>query len=733
MPPRLALLCCLPALALSSPPASAQPAAQLEPVEVVGIAYRAHRPLADTPPTVSVITREDIEREVAVSLRDLLRYEPGVSIEDSPARFGLGNISIRGLDGNRVQMLVDGIRLPEGYRVGSFSNALRNQLDLGLLQRVEILRGPGSALYGSDALAGVIAFSTIDPQDLLKRARTALVADAGYTEASRGWQRGTAAAADLGGAQALLGYQRIDAHSTINLGTNDVVGNARTTPNPQQADREDWLAKFLIPITGGGRVRFTVDRHADGTDTDVLSLNPQSSRTVRLTAADAALRERVSLDTEFVNVARLDRLRMLAYSQRATTLDDTSEVRANTTAVCLSAPGNVRCERDVRFRFAQREDGASAIGEFERFGRWVVGAEAAHVDTEETRSGRQIDLNTGTVSSVVGGELLPTRDFPLSTTDRLGIFAQDEIDLGRGVALVPALRYDRFRVTPRIDPVFAATNPGRSVEGLADAAWSPKLGALWRLNEGTTLSAQWSTGFRAPPAADINIGLSNLPAGYAVVPNPELRPEKSRGLELGVRGRVRSVEYTLAAFDTRYTDLIVSRAALPCPGDPNCVAGATGTFQSQNITRARIYGTEATLLARLNSQWALQGAFTFARGADTARDRPLNSIDPPRTVVGLRFDRADVGGALTVTHAWTKTGVDASAGALFATPSYTVADLTAWLRLGKHARLSLGVFNLFDRRYWLWSDMKNVLNPGATVDRYTQPGRNASVLLRMQL
>ncbi len=208
------------------------------------------------------------------------------------------------------------------------------------------------------------------------------------------------------------------------------------------------------------------------------------------------------------------------------------------------------------------------------------------------------------------------------------------------------------------------------------------------------------------------------------------RAERSRGSEIGLRGQYSRIDFTLAAFDTRYTDLIVSRAALPCPGDPACVPGATGTFQSQNIARARIYGAEATLLVRMTQQLALQAALATATGTDTVHDRPLNSIDPARATVGLRFDRDDFGAALHVTHAREKTDIDASAGALFATPSYTVVDLTASLRLMKHARLSVGVFNLFDRKYWLWSDVRSVPNPGATIDRYTQPGRNASALLR---
>jgi len=711
-------------------PVHAQGAVALEPVEIVGIANRAGRLLDDVPATVSVITRDDIERRASFTLRDLLRYEPGVSIDNAPARFGLGNISIRGLDGNRVQMTLDGIRLPEGYRVGSFSNAMRNQLDLGLLQRVEVMRGPGSALYGSDALAGVVAFSTIGPRDLLRtNTTTGGVADLGYADASRNWQRGVAVAADIGALQGLVGYQRADGRETANRGTIDTLGTTRTTPNPQATDRESWLAKLVAPLRAG-ELRLTVDRYAQGIATDVRSLNPQSSRTISLDADDASLRERASVEADFANVASLARLRVLAYTQRSVTRDDTREVRANTTAVCLSAPGTVRCERDVQFRFAQREDGASIIGEIDRLGRWVIGAEAARIHTDEQRSGQQTNLDTGAISSVVGGEPLPTRDFPRSITDRVGVFVQNETVLGQRLTLIPALRYDRFRIEPQIDAIFASTNPGRGVIGLDDAALSPKLGALVRLTEGTTVNAQWASGFRAPPAADINIGLTNLPAGYTVIPNPDLKAERSHGFELGLRSRHANVEVTATAFDTRYTDLIVSRALLPCPADPRCVIGASGTFQSQNIARARIRGVEATALARLGGGWSMQAAAAQASGTDTAQNRPLNSIEPPRVTVGVSLDRPSFGAAAHITHAAAKTRIDTSAGTLFAPPSYTVIDLTASLQVTRHARVSFGVFNLLDRKYWLWSDLKSSLNPGATIDRYTQPGRNASVLLR---
>src|SRR5262252_4486891 len=153
-------------LFLGLPVPSVAPASEVvrqDPVIVTAVASRVFEPLDETPATVTVISRERIEREVARDIRDALRYEPGVSVVNNPTRFGLGNVNIRGLDGNRVQMMQDGIRMPDGFAIGSFSNASRNPFDLGLLSRIEILRGPGSALYGSDALAGVLSMTTLDP------------------------------------------------------------------------------------------------------------------------------------------------------------------------------------------------------------------------------------------------------------------------------------------------------------------------------------------------------------------------------------------------------------------------------------------------------------------------------------------------------------------------------------------------------------------------------------------
>jgi hemoglobin/transferrin/lactoferrin receptor protein len=717
------------ALALPTPlPTSPLVPEHHERILVTSVASRAQEQVDATPASVTIIERRDLERALARDVREALRHEPGISVENGPARFGLGNITIRGLDGPRVLMTVDGVRVPEGYRVGSFSNASRNLFDTSLVQRMELLRGPASALHGSDALGGVLAVTTVDPRDFLSDARSfGGSAATGYHEADDAFHAGGILAARGGPLELLAGVHRSDGHERETMGTVGGTGNTRTVANPQDTRSVSWLAKAVLPRADGGFVRATYDGYERHVATDVLSLNPQSPRTVSLAGDDHARRERASVDGVAYALGPVDRLSLLAYAQRSATRQDTVEVRANTTAACLSAAGNLSCRREARFTLDQDEAGISVVGESAPGGhRLVYGVDASRGEIEELRDGRQTRLDTGATTNVVGTDIFPTRDFPRSRVARFGTFVQDELALG-GVTWIPALRYDRFSTRPRDDADFAAANPGRTPVSTTDSAWSPKLGLRAPLTPALEATLQAATGFRAPPFFDVNVGLSNLPLGYTVIPNPDLRPEKSRGLEAGLRGRHGALRWTLVAHRTDYRDLIVSRTPLPCPGDPRCVPTAPITFQSQNVTRARIEGLEARAEASLGAGWSARLGAAATRGDDRSRGVPLNSVDPAKGVASLAWEgRAwgrKAGFDAHLTHAARKTRIDATAGVLFATPAFTVADLSAFAEVAPGLTLHAAVNNLGDRKHWLWSDVRGVLNPGASIDRYTQPGR----------
>ena len=134
--------------------------------EIVVVANKHERSRRDVTANVTVIRAEEFNFELASSIADVFRYLPGIDYESDRTRFGSESINIRGIAGNRVAILVDGVPVSDQFDVGSFSNATRDLVNAGFTDQVEVLHGPASALYGSSAIGGVVTMNTVDPRAL---------------------------------------------------------------------------------------------------------------------------------------------------------------------------------------------------------------------------------------------------------------------------------------------------------------------------------------------------------------------------------------------------------------------------------------------------------------------------------------------------------------------------------------------------------------------------------------
>ncbi|MFQ5882793.1 MAG: TonB-dependent receptor [Candidatus Methylomirabilales bacterium] len=137
--------------------ARAQNLVTTEPIVVS--ASRMPTPLAETPGSITVIPREQIEAREPISTIDLLRQIPGLHIDQPGGRGSVSSVYIRGSDPNFTLVLIDGVKVndPTNSRGGSFDFST---LDVGSVERVEIVSGPLSSVYGSDAMGGVINIVT---------------------------------------------------------------------------------------------------------------------------------------------------------------------------------------------------------------------------------------------------------------------------------------------------------------------------------------------------------------------------------------------------------------------------------------------------------------------------------------------------------------------------------------------------------------------------------------------
>ncbi|RTL26061.1 MAG: TonB-dependent hemoglobin/transferrin/lactoferrin family receptor, partial [Rhodocyclaceae bacterium] len=133
---------------------------------VIVSATRTETTVDSVPTTVTAISAENIARRLPHDEAALFEDEPDVVVARDLRRFGASSVNIRGIEGNRVLQQVDGVRLPDYYNGGGPSNATTsssNSPEFDFLKRVEVLRGPASSLYGSDALGGVVSYLTLAP------------------------------------------------------------------------------------------------------------------------------------------------------------------------------------------------------------------------------------------------------------------------------------------------------------------------------------------------------------------------------------------------------------------------------------------------------------------------------------------------------------------------------------------------------------------------------------------
>ena len=687
-------------------------------------ATRVPTAVENVPATVTVIDEERIADELAGDARDLVRYEPGISVPRSPARFGaaLGatgrdvnsGFRIRGIGGNRVLIQVDGIRVPDGFSFGAQLAGRGDYVDLGIVRSVEILRGPASALYGSDGLAGAVSFQPSDPEDLLDGGRSVTgMLRAGYDSSSDEFSETALVAGRSGAWSALVSYTRRDGSELENQGTNDSATSARTTPNPQDTRSNAVLGKIVFAPNDRHRLRLTAEYGDGRVLTNVLS--GRSATVLAVLGRDTTERRRASLDWRYNGDGALDFAQIAVYWQDSENRQFTFEDReplVDRTRLNTFENEVIGASAEARLRTTTGSVGHSI----------VFGGDISRTHQEGVRD--------GTVPPA--GETFPTRAFPETNYTLAGLFVGDEISFGGGVVtLHPALRFDHYNLNALDDPLL----PGFTGADQSGSRVTPRIGAVVRIGRGLSLYGNFAQGFKSPAPGQVNQFFQNLTSpffSYVSIPNPDLGPETSETWEAGIRYRGPIVSASLTGFVGRYDDFISQE-----------VIGGTGTladpitYQFINLNRVDIEGIEGRAGLAFPSGFTADFAFAWATGEVVQPDgttAPLSSIDPLKIVlsVGYRAPGGRFGGNLYLTHADRKS-LDSTAGlctpSCFRPAASTVLDATAFFRISDNFTLRAGLFNITDESYAYWSDVAGLAATSTATDAYTQPGRNVRVSL----
>jgi len=700
-----------------------------------------------TPGSGIQMKRDAFIRSGGADFGDIAKYDPTVSapfsLGSSDGTFGYGQTgyggyNIRGIEGNRILMLVDNIRQPEQFvstsfaqDAGSAGGAGRDYYDPAMFETTEILKGSASALYGSDALGGVVAFRTPEADDFLTNTENnyAGMLRGQYFSHNDSYAGQAFFAFEQDDWSLLFGYAGRTGHETEN--------NGSIAPNPSEFNSDNYLLKVNWEASTEHSFGFTYEYFKRDRHLEILSATDFSNIFDKeILNWEQQRRNRYSLSWDYTpeRARFFDSVETMLYFQNT---ENNSQNHSE------SIFGRIR---DQEIEFLTELSGIqSTFRKTTDRHSFTYGLDAS-LSRSENRFYREDN----------GLPPFPNRiSFAPSETLRAALFIQDQFTPSDDSpwVIIGGLRLDYYKISPeltadylerinRISQGAAQILPAEDHELLTLA---PRLDVIYKLDEESSLYAQYSHGVRNPTAEELSMifdhpASSGNPAGSITLPNPSLEEEKSHAFELGYKHQSDHKRLNASVFYTRYSDFIENGVA----------TGSTDSDGRDIITtvnrgRVDIYGFELGGSWELghwaNSLEGIKVGISTGRtwGIDRERDAWLNTIEPWKTVAWLGYTAPSekFGFRLTGTYV---TGVkhidDSSGGPYFRPPSYFNLDASGFWKINENLTLQAGINNILDEQYWQWSNTRrgggHISNSSSVDERSTAPGVNGFLSLTYQ-
>lgn len=645
----LALTVWLPgSLALAQEPPPPPAPEEEEPGEVMIITdTRTEHRLSDATVATEVVTREEIAASGARDAGELLSTAAGLDVGGS---FRGASAELRGLDPKYVLVLVDGQRVA-GRSDGAVDLSRFLAADI---EQIEVVKGPASALYGADALGGVINIRTRKPRSPVEMSldlRGGSRALSGVAPGTDVPMDGLFPAMDQGldqsDAEAALGLSRdrLKSRTTVGVRASSAYDLDPSDLDTSASAWREWSVNesgsvrlsdgASLGASGGYRRRETrgIDPGAGGATYDLINLVEDASGGL---APDLLLGASTRLQLSFrYNFYRDQFLQ----NQR---LSDELDIYT---------------------------DSRERVGE--------ASAQLNHAWGDR-------NTTTGGVDGLFEG----LESQRLSNTDasraRGAVFAQHEWTALRdqGVSrlvIQPGLRWD-------LDTQF-----GQHL--------SPKLAVRLDPVESVVLRASYGWGYRAPDFKELYLYFENPTAGYLVEGNPDLQPETSRSVDAGLTWQpTDTLRIGLSAWRNDVTNLIEPTLVADDPDETDGIA----PYRNENVASARTEGVELSVSDRLADRLRLDAGYTFLHTRNLELDLPLEGRPPHR--VTLECQGADLLAGLdgTVRAAWSAAQSyyadddDDGVIELVEAPGFTSLGLRVGREIGRSYELYAGVDNLLD-------------------------------------
>jgi hemoglobin/transferrin/lactoferrin receptor protein len=602
--PRICLLAV--ALDVIFPAVAAEPEAELESVRVR--ATRSTLDVENTPRTISVIEKEQVEERPGGSgIQSILSELPGISYARSG---GLGGqIIMRGFNSNttRSMLAIDGDR----YR--GRSTLEFNMIDPNTVERIEVIRGPASVLWGADAMNGVVNVIT-------RRSRVPL--DEPFSMKAQLRAVDFNSVNDMWGGRAELtgggnGFDVLVGAFARDAGDFDTP-KGRAENSGFRSHGVDFRIGYT-PFAGtrfelAGRYQQTTSERAGG-----LGAAPGSPY---LKVKENPIKEQyLKLGAETRSLGMFaDLLEGSVYLRKFRT-DIYQANAANAAGTLNPVTTNTQTQVYEPTIYGGRLSAAKGVGNHllsygADFYKEDFGPRYSRTWTSDTATGAQLSAPSAWRQMERGSE---QSDF--------GVYLSDEWKVHRALMLSGAVRLDRIHTV-----IDATPAPGESAALQAAYANNRKttetpvtgsIGAVWHFTSAWSATVLASRGFRA--ASGNERTLTSSAGTILTLPSPELDPERNTTYEAGLRYRGKDFRLDTTVFRSEYKDLIMLAVVSPT------------LRQRMNVGKARISGIEADAQWRFAEPWLLRVGGTWTRATDVTTHTPLEGVPELAMRTSLRY------------------------------------------------------------------------------------------------
>ncbi|MBN2265124.1 MAG: TonB-dependent receptor [Candidatus Aminicenantes bacterium] len=686
-------------------------AAPFEAHEVVVSATRWRQSPGDVPAQVATITAVEAELQNPQTAADLLGVTGLVFIQKSQQ--GGGSPMIRGFATNRLLYAVDGVRMNTAiFRAGNIQNVI--SLDPFAIETAEVLFGPASVIYGSDAIGGVMSFQTLTPEFSLSGGPSVTGGAAGRYSSANG--------ETTGHFHVSAGWKKWALTTSISSFDFGDLRQGRHGP-------DDYIKPFYV-------------QRVDGVDTVVTQDDPllqvpsgysqtNLMQKVRFKPGDKWDLQYAFHYSETSSYGRYDRHNRLRNGLPRYAEWDYGPQKWMMNNLAVTRDGGGALFDQMTLRLAQQSFEESridrSINDAERHIRVEeVEATSANLDFTKTLGGRHTlyygaeyvsdDVaSTGTDEDIVAGTSAPGPSrYPQATWQSVAAYVSDQVRLSERFVLQAGLRYNVFMLDAEFDTTFY---PFPFTEAhINDGSLTGSIGGVYRPSSSWVFSANFATAFRSPNVDDMGKVFDSEP-GSVVVPNPALEAEYAYSFDVGVAKVFGdSVKVDLAGYYTTLDNAMVRRDFTLNGEEFIMYDGVLSRVQAiQNAAVANVFGLQAGIEIQWPSGFSFSSDFNFQDGEEELDD---GSVSPSRHAAPwfgmsrLAYDADRLTLELSAIYQGTFEHEDlaeeekakdeiyaADAEGNTYAPGWYTLNFKALYRLSDHWRLSAGVENMTDQRY----------------------------------